>query len=81
MSEDNGFVERPTAFTYRDDTRVEKLLQTAENGKAILMKATTAGGGYRAALWDRGYKLHLSTRKAPPGLVYAWAEKVHVTSE
>lgn len=72
----DGFVDRPTTFTYHDLSRVDKLVQTSSNGKAILVRATTAGGGYRAAMWDRGYRLHLSRRGAPAGYVFAWVTKV-----
>jgi hypothetical protein len=72
-----GFVSRPTQMrsgpTPRPGSRQQQLLETADNGKALLLKH-----GSFSASWFRkkGYRLHQTRNGAPEGWRYVWAERV-----
>ena len=62
MSDDNGFVERPTARSGKS---------TADNGKAIQIRV---GQLDYAGLRRRGFRLHTAIQ--PDGRLLAWCERI-----
>jgi hypothetical protein len=73
---DDGFVERPASHPANGGrTQMSRLLETATNGKAIVMKSR---GGYVTALKVKGWRVHTSIKGAPAGHVIAWVEKREV---
>lgn len=83
MSND-GFVERPAmlkAGAPRDPNSIaSRLLVTADNGKALLIKLAYGQGNLRMRLRYRGYRSRCTKNGAPAGMVYAWAEKIEASA-
>jgi len=73
MSDDNGFVERPTIWK-RGPTDPNcltiRLRATAENGKAVRISRYLSGDYRRMP----GFKLHCA--KQPDGTYLAWCERI-----
>jgi len=77
MSEDNGFVERPTRRPRgRNPMSVESRLRvTADNGRAIPIKErASVSGAYIKRLRAEGLLIH--TQKQPDGTYLAWCERI-----
>lgn len=69
---DSGFVDRPMVAK----SATALLLETATNGKAIVIPMLSIGGLRTAILRKRGqnYKMRTTIKGAPEGCVYAWLE-------
>ena len=72
MSDDNGFVERPTHVAVRASSITSPLRETADNGKAIVVNGHNASD--RTALLRAGFRLHV--RKQTDGTFLAWCERI-----
>lgn len=76
MSDDNGFVERPAVTqSRRRGGFATRLRETAENGKALLVKRGSVSGQW-AYLRAEGLRVRMSIVDAPPGMTFVWAEKM-----
>lgn len=74
MSEDNGFVERPTTRrSWAIGPVTRRLIETAANSKAIPWP-WSSHGAYAATLLRHGYRMH--TLRVAEGQWVAWAEKI-----
>ena len=74
MSEENGFVDRPTVRA-RDHSLTARLRETAVNGKAVpVSERARVSGAYVATL--RRYGLKLRVAKQPDGTYLAWCERI-----
>lgn len=73
MSDDNGFVERPIRGVCREGSMASRLIATAENGKAVLVKRST---NYQNYLKSKGYAFRKSIIGAPEGMAFAWCTKL-----
>ena len=74
MSDDNGFVERPTARSGKAtsaDSLQSRVIATADNGKAIQIRV---GQLDYAGLRRRGFRLHTAIQ--PDGRLLAWCERI-----
>lgn len=81
MGEDNGFVERPVRRERgnRLSERMRRLIQTSENGKAVVWPYRSLGGsGTRATLRRHGLEGHV--QQEPDGTYVAWCERIEATS-
>jgi hypothetical protein len=76
MSEDNGFVERP-AWRMRLHTGITaRLIETATNGKAIVVMNKSGVSSISGHLGRLGYRTH--QRRQADGTFLCWAEKIEV---
>ena len=77
MNDDNSFVERPTGVL-REKRAVhdltERLIATAENGKAIPWPRASVGTSRVLSLLRRGLKVRVS--KTSAGTYLAWCERI-----
>lgn len=73
MSSDYDFVERPQII--RGSGIRDRLIETAGNGKAILVSRDVPGSN-TTHLRRRGYQVRMTKRGAPEGMVFAWCEKI-----
>jgi hypothetical protein len=68
------FVERPDVPRRSKGSLPSLLIQTATNGKAVLVEELH--GGYYAIMKSKGLRLRTSKRGAPKGKWFAWCEKI-----
>lgn len=83
----NGFVERPSLLPRSGGrqfaapgTLTGRLVATASNGKAILVKRWQSQGPTRDSLLKHGFHVRTTKNGAPSGHVYAWTEKIGAKS-
>lgn len=74
-----GFVGRPAQLTRGRPGKpdpaslTQRIFETAENGKALLVEKTKFSGGW---FKKKGYALHQTINGAPKGWVYVWLEPI-----
>ena len=77
MSDDDGFVERPRVIgdgrSGQPGALAKKLMETAANGKAIVMDRPGLGA-LGETLKRRGFQGHIA--RQPDGTYLAWCERI-----
>lgn len=74
MSEDNGFVERPVGRNRSHTGMTARLIETANNGKAIVVMNKRGVSSISGHLGRLGYRSH--QRRQADGTFLCWAEKI-----